>query len=100
MIKAIAFDLDDTLIDTSLILVPLASLAAYNAMVAHGLNIDFATFDQERKIGALSMKHQIIFKVIAEKFCKNSIEEMSAAGSEAFYNSPIPDKLPILENWD
>ncbi len=97
MIKAIAFDLDDTLLDTTGLLVPMASLAAYQAMVAKGLSIDFKTFEAERKKGALSMKHQIIFQFIAEKYGHSvSNLKMGDAGSEAFYNPPIPAHLDLL----
>jgi putative hydrolase of the HAD superfamily len=97
MIKALALDLDDTLIDTSQILVPLASQAAYQAMLSLGLKINFEDFDSERRLGALSMSHQKIFKVIAEKFSKKSIDEMAEAGIKAFYNPPIPSELALLE---
>ncbi len=97
MIKAIAFDLDDTLIDTSKVLVPLASRNAFKAMTSLGLEIDFETFDNERKIGALSMTHKKIFKVIAEKYCQKLDENMALTGIDAFYNSPVPKELPILE---
>lgn len=97
MIKAIAFDLDDTLIDTSHLLVPIASHAAFTAMLAFGLQCNFDQFDRERRHGALSMSHQKIFKVIAEKFSQNPTDELANAGIEAFYNPPIPDKLDLLD---
>lgn len=97
MIKAIAIDLDDTLIDTSRTLVPIASRAAFQAMTKLGLQIDFEAFEHERKIGALSMSHQKIFKVIAEKFCQNPSAELIEAGIQAFYNPPIPIELPLLD---
>lgn len=97
MIKAVALDLDDTLIDTSQSLVPIASRAAFQAMSKLGLQIDFEAFEEERKIGALSMSHQKIFKVIADKFCPNPSADLAEAGIQAFYNPPIPDKLPLLE---
>ncbi len=96
MIKAIAFDLDDTLIDTSKVLLPLATVSAYKSMVSQGLPIDFKTFEDERKIGVLSMAHKKIFKVIADKYGQNFKEEIAAAGIEAFYNPVLPDALPIL----
>ena len=97
MIKAIALDLDDTLIDTSHLLVPIASHAAFSAMLAHGLEANFEDFDRERRSGALTMSHQKIFKVIAKKFCRNQIDEVANAGIEAFYNPPIPNELALLD---
>jgi putative hydrolase of the HAD superfamily len=96
MIKAIALDLDDTLIDTSRLLVPLASLAAFNAMKKWGLETDFESFERERKLGALSMSHQKIFKMIAEKFCESPSDSMAQAGIDQFYNPPIPHVLDLL----
>jgi putative hydrolase of the HAD superfamily len=104
MIKAIAFDLDDTLIDTSGILVPLASKFAYEAMRSRGLQANFEIFEEERRFGALFMSHQLIFQKIAEKYAEHSILEIAAAGVQAFYNPIIPEKLPLLpgalENLD
>lgn len=101
MIKAIAFDMDDTLVDTSQVLVPMASRAAYKAMIEKGLQIEFEVFDSERKRGALSMSHQKIFKVIAEKYSSKPTDEMANAGVQAFYNPPIPEKLGLLEGaWE
>lgn len=97
MMKAIAFDLDDTLIDTSHLLVPLASNSAFQAMTQFGLQANFEEFEQERKLGALSMSHQKIFKVIAEKFCKSPSEKLIDAGIQAFYNPPIPNEIPLLD---
>jgi putative hydrolase of the HAD superfamily len=98
MIKAIAFDLDDTLIDTSHLLVPIASHAAFLAMTKLGLKIDFQTFDQKRQFYAQSMKHHDIFRVIAKEFHPNPPNDMIEAGVTAFYNPPVPNEIPLLDN--
>ncbi len=97
MIKAIAFDLDDTLIDTTHLLVPAASRSAYEAMTSAGLQCSFETFERERKAGALSMKHEMIFQLLAQKYAPAEKWQTSAqAGSLAFYNPVIPSHLPLL----
>jgi putative hydrolase of the HAD superfamily len=96
-LKALAFDLDDTLIDTSGLLVPLASRAAFEAMQKIGLNINFETFDQIRKIKALSLNHRQIFADIAKDFGSQKSEvALTQAGIEAFYNPVLPPHLPLL----
>lgn len=97
MIKAIAFDLDDTLIDTTHLLVPAASRAAYEAMRAQGLNCDFESFENERRVGALSMKHEKIFQLIARKYNGENSSKLGAVGSHEFYNPPVPETLPLLD---
>ena len=95
--KAIAIDLDDTLIDTSGIIVPLASRAAFEAMLKLGLEDNFLAFEQFRKIGALSMSHQLIFRKLAETMGpKENIEASSQAGIQAFYNPVLPSSLALL----
>lgn len=96
MIKAIAFDLDDTLIDTTHVLVPIASRAAFEAMAKFGLSTTFEVFENERRIGALSMSHQKIFRTIAEKHGDPFHEDQVQAGIDNFYNPPLPSNLALL----
>jgi len=97
LFKAIAIDLDDTLIDTSGFIVPLASRAAFDAMTKWGLQDNFLAFEQFRKIGALSMSHQMIFRKIAENMGpKENLDSSAQAGIQAFYHPPLPDSLPLL----
>lgn len=95
--KAIAIDLDDTLIDTSGFIVPLASRAAFDAMSKWGLQDNFLAFEQFRKIGALSMSHQMIFKKIAESMGPlENADASTQAGIQAFYHPTLPDSIPLL----
>lgn len=94
--KAIAFDLDDTLVDTTHLLVPMASKAAFEAMAAEGLQTTFETFEAERRLGALSMNHQRIFQGIAERYGQPFSESLVNAGIKAFYYPPLPEKLGLL----
>lgn len=95
--KALAFDLDDTLIDTSGLLVPLASRAAYVAMTNKGLKMSYEIFDQQRKEKAIRMTHKQIFFEIAESQGDNSlVADMAEAGIHTFYHPPLPPSLPLL----
>jgi len=94
--KAIAFDLDDTLIDTTGLLVPMASRTAFDRMTEKGIKTTFEVFEEERRIGALSMSHRQIFRTIAEKYGAPFTEEQAQVGIDAFYNPPLPDKLDLL----
>lgn len=94
--KALAFDLDDTLIDTTGILVPMASRTAYERMTEKGIQTSFEIFEEERRLGALSMSHRQIFRTIAEKYGAPFSEEQVQVGIEAFYNPTIPKNLDLL----
>ncbi|MFN8792209.1 MAG: HAD family hydrolase [Bdellovibrionales bacterium] len=94
--KAIAYDLDDTLIDTSGVLVPIASRAAYDAMSALGLRASFEDFENGRRLGALSMSHQKIFHKLADQYGQPATPEMVQAGIQAFYSPPLPAQLHLL----
>lgn len=94
---AVAFDLDDTLIDTSGLLVPIASRAAFDAMKALGLEVEFSHFDSIRRTKALSQNHRQIFQDIAHEFGSDENQQkLTQAGIEAFYNPPLPQKIPLL----
>ncbi len=97
-LQALAFDLDDTLIDTSGLLVPMASRATFEAMKKHGLTGEYLAFEQFRKIGALSMSHQLIFRKLAElKGPPDQIEKLTQIGIDTFYNPVLPHKLELLD---
>lgn len=98
MFQALAFDLDDTLIDTTGALVPMASLATFEAMKKNGLTCEYGAFEQFRKIGALSMSHQLIFRKLAELMGPpDRIETLTQIGIDTFYNPVLPKKLDLLE---
>lgn len=96
--QALAFDLDDTLIDTSGGLVPMASVATFEAMKKNGLTGEYLAFEQFRKIGALSMSHQLIFRKLAELMGPpDRIEKLTQIGIDTFYNPELPKKLELLD---
>lgn len=98
VIKAIAFDLDDTLINTSGLLVPEAAVQACKAMQAAGLTCTLQECLDWRAALAPHHSHREIFNMIAQRAGAANIEELGDVGSRHFYNPPnIPDPLELLE---
>lgn len=97
-LQALAFDLDDTLINTSGQLVPLASLNTFEAMQSEGLAGDFDSFERFRKLGTLTMSHQQIFRKLAElQGPADRIELLTKIGIDTFYNPVLPENLDVLQ---
>src|SRR5437868_2600280 len=95
-IRCLAFDLDDTLLDTSGLLVPAAARQACEAMKKLGLNCSTEECLRWREKLAKEMSHREIFLEIARKYNHGNIDSMAAKGIEKFYNPEIPSALPLL----
>ena len=100
-IKAIAFDLDDTLIDTSGLLVPQASKKSCKEMLAHGLQCDLESCLSDRARMAPTHSHKEIFKIIAntyspKEFSEEKRQTIAQVGIEHFYNPEIPTQIPLM----
>ncbi len=103
-LKCLAFDLDDTLLDTSGLLLPKAARQACDTMLALGLKCSTEDCMQSRTELAKEMSHREIFLEIARKFGRNQdsrwnhqdLQPMARAGIESFYNPDIPNTLPLL----
>ena len=103
-LKCLAFDLDDTLLDTSGLLLPKASRQACDKMVALGLKCTTEECMQSRTKLSKEMSHKEIFLEIARKFGRKpderwdhqDLQPMARAGIDAFYNPDIPATLPLL----
>lgn len=93
---SLAFDLDDTLLDTSGLLVPDASRRACEAMLAAGLRCTLEECLQVRQELATSMSHTDIFTQIAGRFGTNQNGRAIHDALEEFYNPQIPQSLPLL----
>ncbi len=99
-IKCIALDLDDTLLDTSGLLLPMAARKACDTMLALGLQCTTEVCLEWRAKLAKEMSHREIFLEIAKRFGSSSgadqILPMAKAGIESFYNPDIPKNLSLL----
>lgn len=97
MIRAIAFDLDDTLIDTHRLLVPAAAREACEAMIAGGLRLPLQQCLELRAQMAIGHSHRDIFRLIAERAGATNSAELGELGARTFYNPRIPKPLPLLD---
>jgi putative hydrolase of the HAD superfamily len=96
-IKCIAFDMDDTLLDTSQILVPMAARRACIAMLDSGVPSDVDTCLEWRAGRAASHTHKEIFASFIEKFGSPTPEVALQAAMKAFYNPEIPLRLLLMD---
>ncbi len=101
--KAIAFDLDDTLLDTSALLVPKASQQACQSMIDWGLHCDLQTCTELRLQMANQFSHPEIFRRLVAQFGCDHPEEAIQSAIQKFYNpeiplalAPMPDALENL----
>lgn len=97
MIQAIAFDLDDTLLDTSRLLLGAAALHACEAMVAQGLPCSVQQCLDWRAELAADLSHKEVFPEIARRSSSPAHEALGAVGVQTFYGAPIPAHLPLME---
>lgn len=103
-IKCIAFDLDDTLLDTSHTLVPAASQKACQAMIDFGLECKLQECLDLRQSLAESLSHTEIFPEIVNRFpCKDPKSAVEAA-LKNFYGPEVPsymNPMPgVIENLE
>lgn len=95
--KSLAFDLDDTLLDTTGLLIPNASRVACQAMIDRGLKLSLSDAMDLRHKMATSMSHTDIFTFIADQYGNSNKGNMVHAAIEAFYNPPVPANLPLMK---
>ena len=97
MIKAIAFDLDDTLLDTSGILAPRATRDAFDHLLRHGLKLSLDECEKLRLQMILTHSHRDVFEKLARD---HGTEDTLAALTDTiclFYEPTIPAHLPLME---
>jgi putative hydrolase of the HAD superfamily len=97
MIKVLVFDLDDTLLDTTGLLLPSAALRACEDMINAGLPCTLRECLMWREDLAPQYSHRELFRLIAERTGVPDPTPLGDIGSHSFYNSPIPDLLPLME---
>jgi putative hydrolase of the HAD superfamily len=96
-IKCIAFDLDDTLVDTSQLLVPLAARHACQAMINNGVHGDIDTCLAWRASKAAELTHQEIFQSFIDKYGSTTPNIALQEAMKAFYNPDVPERLPLMD---
>lgn len=97
------FDLDDTLIDTTHLIVPLAAKRSCEALIAGGVKASLEELLKRRQKLAVGLSHSKIFPKLAEEFGFHnnpSESEKKTAIQMAidhFYNPSVPSPLPLIE---
>jgi FMN phosphatase YigB (HAD superfamily) len=86
-VDAVVLDLDDTLLDTAGLLVPMADRRALQAMIAAGLPVDLDTASATlREVRAAGI--ELLFHEIARRH--GGTPECADAGTDAFFRFDVP----------
>ncbi len=98
--QTLIFDLDDTLIPTSEVLIPRAVQHVFQVLTSNGLDWNFEKFEQYRKKHMRKLSHREIIKEIIENLIpKNSMEtkgHIFDSCLKAFYQASLPEVIPLL----
>lgn len=97
MIKAIAFDLDDTLLDTSGLLAPQATVQAFELMIKRGLKLSTAQCEAFRQQLVKTMSHREVFEKLAAKYGTDETRTALPQITSTFYEPTVPTQLPLIE---
>lgn len=95
-IRSIAFDLDDTLLDTTGLLVPQASQDAFQILIDAGLRLDLKTCEEHRLALIRSISHKDVFKKLAHEHGTAATQAAVELANKAFYHPRLPEKLELL----
>lgn len=97
MIKAIAFDLDDTLLDTTGLLVKKASAEAFEILIQNGLRLNLKQCENLRLELIKQMSHKEVFEKLASEYGTEQTQKASIQAVQRFYEPHLPPHLPLLE---
>lgn len=97
MIKAIAFDLDDTLVDTSGLLAPPATVQTFELMIRKGLKLSLAECEAFRQQWVKTMSHREVFEKLAAEYGTDETRTALPEITTTFYESKVPAQLPLIE---
>lgn len=96
MIKAIAFDLDDTLLDTTGLLVPTASVESFRILIQAGLKLTLDECEAKRLEWIKKISHRDVFEKLANEYGDESTRKVVPQAIQVFYEPNIPSTLPLL----
>lgn len=97
MIKAIAIDLDDTLLDTSGLLAPRATQDAFVYLINNGLKLTLAECEAKRIELIKTISHRDAFEKLAFEYGNENTKKVVPETIRLFYEPLIPPHLPMLE---
>ena len=96
--KAIAFDLDDTLIDTTNQLIPFACRKIHTHLLSLGYTKSFEEFDGLRKDFVKTRSHKEFFRNLAPTLAKDQkSDHLFATLNQLFYEPEIPSHLTLMD---
>lgn len=101
MFHTLIFDLDDTLIDTWNLLIPLANRNSCEAMIQAGLNCHLQDCLGEREIYLQSHAREGVYLHLVQEFglkdeAATSPEQIAELGLSAYLDLKIPSSLPLM----
>jgi putative hydrolase of the HAD superfamily len=96
-IRAIAFDLDDTLMDTSGILAPRAALNAFQILIDAGLKLTLDQCEEKRTQMIKNVSHKDVFATLAKDHGTAETLNVLDLANKAFYEPHLQNQLPLLE---
>ncbi len=96
-IRAIAFDLDDTLMDTTGILVPDAAKNAFQILIDAGLRLTLDECEKKRTQLIKSISHKDVFSKLAHEHGMQKTVAVLNLANKAFYEPELPPFLPLLD---
>ncbi len=96
-ITTIAFDLDDTLLNTSGLLVPAASKQAFNILIEHGLKISLDECERQRREAIKTISHKDLFLHLAKTYGTKQTLAAVEKATRAFYEPQLPEHLPLID---
>lgn len=97
-ITTIAFDLDDTLLNTTGLLVPKASKDAFSILIKHGLKLNLDECEQQRLLLIKNISHKDVFIKLSQTYGTEKTLNYIQDAVKAFYEPNIPEKLPLVEH--
>jgi len=96
-ITTIAFDLDDTLLNTSGLLVPAASKQAFNILIHDGLSISIDECERHRVEAIKTISHKDLFLQLAQNYGNEKTLKAVEKATRAFYEPELPEYLPLID---
>lgn len=96
MIKAIALDLDDTLLDTTGLLVTKASREAFQHLIDFGLKLSLEECEKFRIDLIKQMTHRDVFEKLSIDYGDSNTQQQLQKSIDLFYNPKLPSVLPLL----
>lgn len=104
MVKVIAFDLDDTLLDTSGLLAPSVTREAFDILIKAGLKLTHEQCEKLRVEWIKEISHRDVFERLALNHGTKDTQAAVKIATQIFYEPRLPETLPLLagakENLD